>query len=75
VSAIVAGAMYPLAERRHGQVEIAGLGPDALALVEHQPDGLRLEVVIEPPALQDSASGVTCQGVTSHGRSHEWSGR
>ena len=35
-------------EGRFRQIEIAGDRADALAFVEHQPDRLRLEVVIEP---------------------------
>ena len=50
VRAIGARALHPLAQRRLGQIEIAGDGADALALVEHQPDRLGFEVVIELPA-------------------------
>ena len=50
VGAIGAGAMDLFAERRLGQVEIAGRGADALALLEDQADRLRFEVVIEPSA-------------------------
>src|SRR5207247_10206418 len=46
------------------QIEIAGDGADALAFVEHQPDRLRLEVVIEPATRPSPFGGLF------HGRGH-----
>ena len=41
---------HPLAQRRFRQIEIAGDRADRLAVLEHQADGLRLELLIELPA-------------------------
>ena len=41
-----------------GQIQVAGHGRDALALVEHQPDGLGFEVVIKLPARAPALGGV-----------------
>jgi hypothetical protein len=51
-------SMHPGAERRFGQIEVAGHGADTLAFVEHEPDRLRLEVVIKPPTLASSLGGL-----------------
>ena len=58
LGAISAGAIHPLAQRRLGQIEIAVDAAHALALVEHQPDSLGFEVVIESPARP--ALGYVC---------------
>ena len=44
------GPLDPLAQRRLGQIEIAGDGADRLALVEDQADGAGFELVSELPA-------------------------
>src|SRR5947209_7589850 len=57
--AIGARAMHPLSESRFGQIEVARDGADALAFVEDQPDGLRLEIVVES-ATRSSPLGGFC---------------
>src|SRR5207253_1573661 len=44
---------------RFGQIEVARDGADALAFVEDQPDGLRLEIVVES-ATRSSPLGGFC---------------
>src|SRR5688572_16911217 len=51
--------MHPLPECRFRQIEVARDRADALAFVEHQPDSLRFEVVIEP-ATRSSPLGRLC---------------
>jgi hypothetical protein len=46
VSAIGAGTLDPLAQRGLGQVQVAGVAAPALALVRHEPYGLRVELLI-----------------------------
>ena len=55
LGAIGPRVLDPLAQRRLGQIEVAGDGADRLAFIEHQPDGAGLELVSELPARPPSA--------------------
>src|SRR5215510_7619461 len=52
--AISPGPRDPDAKIGFREIKIAGNARDAFAFVEHQSHGLRLEFVIEPPALASS---------------------
>jgi hypothetical protein len=43
-------APHPLAQGRLRQIEIAGGRTHGLALVQHEPDRLGVEVLVKPPA-------------------------
>src|SRR4029453_4185318 len=58
VGAVGARAVHPLAQRRLGQVEIAGDGAHGLAFVQYHPDCLGLEFVVESPARPPTSWGV-----------------
>src|SRR5262249_84606 len=51
----LAWSVCPSAQRSLGQIDVARDGPDRRALVDHQPHGLGLEVVIELPAAAAGA--------------------